>query len=109
MRRMGSQLRSFEDVHKCFPHFSASSRRASAAVFGPRFLVRAGIVRYSRLSDYPPTFFCQRIEVTTARVQHARLGQFIDDVEHSLPFGWFVARRLELHMEVQPILPYFSE
>ena len=49
--------------------------------------VRAGIVRYSRLSDCPLTSFRQRIEVTTALVQHTRTDQFVDGVEHAPPFG----------------------
>ena len=57
--------------------------------------VRAGIFSYSRLSDCSLTSFRQHVEVTTARVQHTCAGQFIDGVEHALPFGWFVACRLE--------------
>src|ERR1035441_1958571 len=49
--------------------------------------VRAGIVRYSRLTDCPFTSFCQRVEVTTASVQHSHACQFIDGVEQAPPFG----------------------
>src|ERR1019366_6579230 len=49
--------------------------------------VRAGIVRYSRLSDCPLTSFRQRVEVTTALVRHTRAGQFVEGVQHAPPFG----------------------
>ena len=52
--------------------------------------VYAGIVRHSRLSNCPLTFFRQRVEITTACVQHPCTGQFIDGVEHAPSFGWFV-------------------
>ncbi|MGB2898111.1 MAG: hypothetical protein WBB89_02525 [Candidatus Acidiferrum sp.] len=63
--------------------------------FGQGSRVLEGIVRCSKLSDCPLTSFRQYVKVTTARVQHTCAGQFIDGVEHVLPFGRFVARRLK--------------
>jgi hypothetical protein len=71
--------------------------------------LRAGVGRYSRLSDCFFAFLCQRVEVATACVQHACAYQLINGVEHAQPSFRIVARCLEEHMQVQAILPHCSE
>src|SRR5437763_14848920 len=43
----------------------------------------------------PLAFFCKCVEVRTARIQHTFADQFIDGIEHALPFRRLVACRLE--------------
>jgi hypothetical protein len=54
--------------------------------------------RHSRLSGCCFTFLCQRVEVATARVQHASAYQLFNDIEDSQPFFRLVARCLEEYM-----------
>src|SRR5437870_4914288 len=93
--------------HVCFRKLSVTGRD-EAGLFpwdhGSR--VRQVLSATLRLSACPFTSFRQRVEVTTAGVQHTCAGQFIDRVEHALPFGCFVACRLEYHLELQPTLPH---
>src|SRR6266850_6018284 len=54
-------------------------------------------------------FLCQRVEVATARVQHTCPHQLIEGIKHAQPFFRLVAPGLEEYMQVQLILPHFSE
>jgi hypothetical protein len=54
-------------------------------------------------------FFCQRVEIAAARLQHSCWHQLLNGIQYSFPFSWLISRCLEQHMQIQAILPHFFE
>jgi hypothetical protein len=58
-------------------------------------ILQTDIFIASRHGDRRLASFRQEIEIATASLEHPLASQFFDNVEHILPFSWFVACCLE--------------